>query len=687
MDNAYKNILSPLRMNDRVTLKNRVAFANGQQAMTQGPETWAAETTLAEMANYCAGGASIIEFTHYGKLGGGAAIRKQNMYGDTMSHFQVYDYTNPKTLNYLAQFADMAHLCGTKVLIRLGLSQPAWPEGTSYGGGDARSLFPATHYASGFHGGKVFTHEEMVARICPKEEIKKIVDEVAEMCRLYQTCGFDGMSFRCDRFIDADTNLRTDEYGGEIENRGRLCRELFTAAKELCGSDFLVEGCLMGKSDHGHDALLRHGYTEEEAIRFALSVEDVVDIIQFREEYGAGYQASGYNSSPHVHKVVGYCQNLRDAGFKKVIEANGGFQDPDDMEEAVRSGACDMIATSRSFIADSQFVQKLFTNGAEAPTPCLKCNKCHDHMGGSWSNSCSVNPRCCLTSRLPYLIKPPLREKKVAVIGGGPIGMRTACFAAERGHDVTLYEKTDYLGGKLKFADTYASKWPYKRYRLWLIDEMGRRGVKVEMNHEPSPDELRALRYDAILACTGSVELRPDVPGAAEPGVWTSEDVYEGRAKLGQNIVMVGGGEVATDTALHLAEIGKDITVLTRADVLMKKEVRPHGPHDCYGIIDPEKGYGYIGAPWEVLPNMKPICNAVTKCVTPNSVTYVQDGVETTLQCDSVIVNGGYKACTDEAFQYYGCANEFYLAGDVDADSCNNLNSGNISAFGKASLL
>jgi 2-enoate reductase len=150
---------------------------------------------------------------------------------------------------------------------------------------------------------------------------------------------------------------------------------------------------------------------------------------------------------------------------------------------------------------------------------------------------------------------------------------------------------------------------------------------------------------------------------------------------------MVGGGDVGTDTAMYIAELGKNITVLTRAERLMKRSLRPHGPHEQHEIIIPELGYGGMAPAWAVYQNLKPIYKATTLKVTPNSVTYVKDGVETTIACDSVIVNGGYKSCADEALQYVGSAPEFYLAGDVEGEPTSNMHKGNVSAFGKACLL
>jgi thioredoxin reductase len=211
------------------------------------------------------------------------------------------------------------------------------------------------------------------------------------------------------------------------------------------------------------------------------------------------------------------------------------------------------------------------------------------------------------------------------------------------------------------------------------------------MGYEASADEVRAAGYDAIIACTGSTEKKPPVPGAEAETIYTSEDIYEGRIKpqdLGHHIVMVGGSGVATDTAMYLGSQGKAVTVICRQDALAREETGPHdGLHETFMVIDPEKGYGGMAPAWEQYKDFNVVLKATTTAVTPNSVTYVtKDGETVTVKCDNVIVNGGYKHCTEEALKYAACAPEFYLAGDVESYG-GNIQKGNVSAYGKVKML
>lgn len=609
------------------------------------------------------------------------------------SHFQNYDFDDPKILNLITHCSQLTHMYGAKAIIRLGASGVAWPKGRSYRGGNSSAYtIPPERIANfgkpfGFPPPPPVNRDDWRDKCATKEEIHAVIDALVEMCRKYKACGFDGMSFRCDRFLDADTNIRQDEYGGDVVNRGRFLLELFEKVKKVVGKDFIIEANIIANSDHGHDGELPHGYTAEEARTFLKAAEPFIDYVQFRERLNTGYQCLAYNSKPGVHPILELAKELKASGFKRPVAVNGGFTDPDEMEAALESGACDLIATSRTFLADPLFIKKI-TSGTAKPTPCLRCNKCHHHIADLWITGCSVNPRASLSHRLVGELKKPLQSKKVAVIGGGPIGMRTACFAAENGHNVTIFEKAGYLGGKLKYADLFSFKWTFKKYREWLIGEVERLGIEVKLNTEPTPEEIESAGFDVVIACTGSVAKRPPVEGADADGVWTPDDVIQERAELGQKVVVVGGAEVATETAMYLADIGKDVTIITREDTLAKREARAGGLHNVHEVHFPDLGYGVLGPVWCIYDNLSPVFQAQTTKVTPNSVTYIsKDGEEVTVDCDSVVVTGGYAACIESALKYGTCASEFYLAGDVEADKKGCLQQGNLTALGVANML
>ena len=723
MSAEYKNVFRPHVMANGLILKNRICYSNGQQTFNTGPVNGPSEDMVTDLAIFARSGASLMNWGHFGSMGGGAKPRT----GDAIDKKKIraaggrvvmdspapavgsaasFDYSDNRTFNVIAQVAQAAHLYDTKVVVKLGAS---FPPGVSLNGmaeREERMVFPvpaddprfatpplepdnplSADIGIGTSGMTPPSLEEMRSRAATKEQIEEAIEDVVDMCLRYKNAGFDGMSLRGDRWgLNKSTNIREDEYNGEIEDRGRFQYELYKKIKEVCGPQFIVEVVMPGASDHGHDGQLPEGYTEEEFIRFMKYVEDVIDMVEIREPTGIGYQCLGYNSELHVHKSLDIAKHLREAGFTKTIAVNGGYHDPEEMEEIISEGFVDLISTARSFRAEPNFIEKLRTNGKEQPAPCIRCNMCH----GSWNGVCvcSVNPKDALNHRIPLIVKDPVKSKKVAVIGGGLIGMRAACLAAERGHSVTVFEKDDKLGGKAAYyAPKYPGKWPINRYMEWLRDELGRRGVTdIRLGCEPEPEDITKEGFDAVIACTGSREKRPPIPGADLPGVLLDEDVYYGTAETGSRVVFVGGGDVATETAMYLASLGKDVTVLTRSETLMKKQFYAHGPFMAYTIYYPELGYGGNGPAWGKYDNLVPVFNAVTKNITAGSVTYETNGREYTIQADTVIVSGGYEPCAKEALRYADCTDEFSMAGDDRADS-DSLMKGNRAAYGRAIML
>lgn len=688
MSFPYKELLTPYRLSDTIVLKNRLISPNSLHGLMQGPEDFPSESTINECTQFCQSGASLFSARHHMKPHGGGAVGDR-AWGDEKdrSHIPIWDLNNPGVQNYMCHIPYMAKMYGSKVLIKL---EPAFPSGYNFGGVDAKIKFPPKAKTGNvFHNPSSDKTDLLkMGTAVPKELLPGVIDEVVQILKKYKSWGFSGLNIRIDRCIDASMNDRTDEYGGSLENRCRFVIELFKAVKSELGKDFLIEGAMPGIHLHGDSGELPYGYDLNDTVEFARMTEGLIDILTIREGSGVDYQCTHYNCREKTHNTLDYCRAIKDAGVKTTLAANTNFNDPDDMEEAIRSGACDLISAGRAFIAEPQFTKKLYSFNTEKPTPCLLCNKCHGIMHAPWMAICSVNPQIGIAHRLPTIEKPAFKRKNVAVIGGGPIGMRTACFAAEKGHNVTLYEQSDKLGGKMLHGDLYSFKWTFKRYRLWLMDELARRNVKVILNCRPDPEELAGQGFDAVIACTGSVAVKPPVEGADNDLVYKIDDVYENRIpEIGQRVAVVGGSEAAVETAMYIAgQLGRDVTVITRKKILAEEGMRPHGIHMQFIEIDEELGYGNVIPAWGQMKNLKGITLAATTKVTPTSVTYEKDGKLHTLECDSVIVNGGHKKCQEEALRYASCAPEFYLAGDVE-DCCNNLQEGNVSAYGRASML
>jgi NADPH-dependent 2,4-dienoyl-CoA reductase/sulfur reductase-like enzyme len=261
--------------------------------------------------------------------------------------------------------------------------------------------------------------------------------------------------------------------------------------------------------------------------------------------------------------------------------------------------------------------------------------------------------------------------KKVAVIGGGPAGMRAALFAAEQGHRVTLFEKTGALGGQLFHSDYFSFKWPIKNYKNWLVAQIEKSAVQVVLNTAPTAEEIEAGEYDAVLAATGAIPSVPhsieglyDEGGNVKDGVLTCLDALPMEAELGKRVIIVGGSEVGMETAMFLCENGHEVTVLTRQKELGHNCSKLH--YITMAWIKPLPDGRAVEAPaWERYDDLHGIVNAETVKVEGNAVTYRDgQGELQTISGDSVLICGGMENQTDEAMKYAGLSTKYFAIGD-----------------------
>ena len=307
-----------------------------------------------------------------------------------------------------------------------------------------------------------------------------------------------------------------------------------------------------------------------------------------------------------------------------------------------------------------------------------------------WVSVCSVNPLQGLGHKIHRLVEESASPKKVAVIGGGPAGMRAAIYAAQRGHDVTLYEKTDTLGGQLFHGDYFPFKWPIKNFKNWLIYELGQSGVKVVMNCAPTRQMIVAGGYDAVIAATGAAVNVPNIPGlkdetgAIKPEYCTWAEAARHPEKLGKHVVIVGGSEVGTETAMYLCGLGHDVTVLTRQKRLAHNASGLHYITMAFVKAGPN-GEAREAPAWEMYDNLTGITGAETVKIDGNTVTYRTEDGEHTVTGDSIVICGGMTPLTAEAFEYAGLTTEFYPIGDCNG--AGNLEVCNREAYSRAMIL
>lgn len=286
---------------------------------------------------------------------------------------------------------------------------------------------------------------------------------------------------------------------------------------------------------------------------------------------------------------------------------------------------------------------------------------------------CSVNPRIGLEDKIGRLIEPTAIKKKVAVIGGGPAGMETALIAAERGHDVTIFEKTDKLGGQLRHSDYTSFKWPLKHFKDYMIRQMYQNGIRVILNTEVTKDILEKEDYDVVVAAVGSSPVRPNISGINNENVFAAEYVFGNESEIQKNVVIIGGGEIGVETGIHLAKLGYEVTVL---EVL--PELIADAPHAHYKNM--------VRDAWLKLENFHAISNARCSRIADKSVYYLdKNGEEHEIAVDSVVVAVGSKARNEEAMSFYGVANMTYMVGDCE--KVGNVQKAMRSGFATASMI
>lgn len=293
---------------------------------------------------------------------------------------------------------------------------------------------------------------------------------------------------------------------------------------------------------------------------------------------------------------------------------------------------------------------KAYENRSADVRPCVKCMRCHDSAVYENQLSCTVNPRIglgrCLF-RYEHHVGP---LKKVAVIGGGPAGIVAALVAAQRGHDVTLYEKECRLGGTILFSDFISFKYPIQKYKNYLIRQIEKSRVKIVLKQFVEPDFLLDKNYDAVILAIGASPTLPDIPGV-EHAVF-AKDIFGREPSLGQSIIIVGGGQVGCETALHLADHGRHITIVHRPEQLASDASSTHRNELLLKIQD--------SANIEVRTRTN--CTAITsKGILASTLEQI-----TAITADTVILAAGMKPKIKEVDAFLNTASMVLPVGDCD---------------------
>lgn len=651
----YPHVLSPLVVRGHV-LKNRLEVSNSLPHFLQGNEPFPAESVITHYANKAKAGAAIVTCMGINNFSRDMIVPMEADF----THFPDFDLYNPACQNYLMQMADAIHYHGAVACMGFFVGPPSgYPLQKPDGSLEilrlsdiANSRPLSEEEVDPFGQSDMMTRSVKAALLnTTPEHMEFIADSLAQQVKILKFLDFDMVSIHlCYRgqlptqFLSPLTNTRKDEYGGSLENRAKFPLMCLKKIREAAGRDMIVEILFSGEEPEG-------GYTMDEGVEFLKMAEPYVDIVQFRAS-----EADPNHPIPFEQEhtpFLKYAENAKKKGLKMKVACVGGFHYFDDVEAAVAEGKVDIVSAARAFISNPNYVQLMQEGRADDLVPCLRCNKCHGRgPHDPFVSVCSVNPRIGIEHRLDVLESPAQPGMRIAVIGGGPAGMKTAMDLCDRGHKVTLYEAEDHLGGAIYHADFVPFKWTLRDFKQYLIHQVEKRPIDVKLNTRATPEMVQAEGFDMVISALGASPAKPPIPGLDKPHVMVATESMIHPETVGHNVVVIGGGEVGVEAGMNLAQKGHEVTVLEMTHMLAPESTAIHY-------------YSMFKDAWEKLPGFHSVVKATVTAVEDDRVTYLDaEGVEHAIPCDSVVISLGMRAKTDEALAFSNTADRFAIIGD-----------------------
>ncbi|MET7851796.1 NADPH-dependent 2,4-dienoyl-CoA reductase [Streptomyces avermitilis] len=383
-------------------------------------------------------------------------------------------------------------------------------------------------------------------------EIEQTIDDYARTARLARQAGYDGVEimgsegYLINEFIAAQTNRREDRWGGSYENRMRFPVEIVRRVREAVGEDFIIIYRLSMLD------LVPGGSSLDEVITLAKAVE------------AAGATIINTGIGWHEARIPTIATSVPRGAYawvtKKVMGAvsvplvtTNRINTPELAEQLLAEGHADMVSLARPMLADPDFVAKAEAGHPEAINTCIGCNQaCLDHTFSGKITSCLVNPRACHETEL--ILSPTLLRKRVAVVGAGPAGLACAVSAAERGHDVTLFDAASEIGGQLNVARKVPGKQEFDETLRYFRTQLEQHGVDVRLNTRVTSEQVAA--YDEVVVATGVSPRTPGIPGIDHPSVLGYLDVLRDGAPVGDRVAILGAGGIGFDVAEYLTDSG-----------------------------------------------------------------------------------------------------------------------------------
>ena len=626
----YPNVFKPIKVGP-VTLRNRIQFSPMVSAHADA-ETGACTDALIEwVGSQAKNGVGIITI-------GSSPIdydRGRDFYG-CLSIWKDSDEAHLKMLS------EQAHKYGAKISVEM-----------THAGciGDPRLL-----------NGKPAFVPSVIPQIHDGMNVKEIEEyEMYELIRHWTACakrcsdaGFDMVMLHgahgnlLSSFLSPLLNTRTDEYGGSAENRWRFPQKLMEAVREAVGDKTAVELRISG------DERVAGRTSLEERIAFLKQAQKHVDMVIvstgiFTEQHALSMMIPSY-----------YLGNMLNVDWASEIKQNldipvsvvGGITTIDEAESIISSGKADIVAMARPLIADQKLVEKARVGREEDIRACLRCNQCLTYTCLGAPIRCTVNPTAGMElkyNQIPLAVK----KKKVLVAGGGPAGMTAAQYLIKRGHDVTLYEASDKLGGRLHEASALWCKTGFRRYLDWTVKETKNCGARLVLSTVVTPELIKQEAPDAVVVAVGASELIPAIPGIDGANVVRVTEIDKGIKGAGEQVVICGGGLSGTECGVGLAREGKSVILVDQLpEQQLCNELFMNNRLNLFELI---QEYG-----------IKRVCGAV-KSIGANGVELLsENGGTEALPADTVIIAFGLAANHEQIDALMNVVPESYLIGDCN---------------------
>ena len=543
----YPNMLAPLDLGF-TTLKNRVLMGSMHTGLEETGDWQRVARFYSERAK---GGAALIV------TGGMAPNREGGVFPGAAGLFSDQDIANHRIVT------DSVHDAGGKI---------------------AMQILHAGRYAYGKECVSSSAVKSPISPFSPREldeeGIEKQIQDFVTATVRAREAGYDGVEimgsegYFLNQFLVTHVNKRDDRWGGSYENRMRLPVEVVRRCREAVGEDFIIIYRLSMID------LVPNGSTHEEVVQLAQAVEK------------AGATIINTGIGWHEARIPTIATSVPRAGFAWVTKKLMGkvgipvitsnrINMPDVAEQVLAEGCADMVSMARPFLADATFVQKAAQGRANEIAPCIGCNQaCLDHTFGGKLTSCLVNPAAC--DEAAFDAAPPAQVKSVAVVGAGPAGLATAIAAAGRGHKVTVFDRSDKIGGQLNMAKQVPGKEEFFGLVDWFGTMVEVAGVTLALGREVSADDLEG--FDEVIIATGAVPRDPAIPGQDGPNVVSYIDVLRDKVEVGQKVAVIGAGGIGFDVSEYLTHEGTSPTLDLET---WKAE---------WGVGDPEEQRGGLAA-------------------------------------------------------------------------------------------